>query len=679
MDSMELERQRGITIQSATTQVNWKKHTINIIDTPGHVDFTVEVERALRVLDSAILVLCAVGGVQCQTMTVNRQIKRHQVPFLAFINKMDRVGANHLSVAEQIKDKLNQPSALVQIPIGTEKDFKGVIDLVHEKAYYFDGECGERVKVTEPPAELKEEMSLYKSALLETIANYDGPFMDRYLGESDVPIGPEEIMPCTECVQAAIRRLVVAREFVPIFLGSALKNKAVQPLLDGVLNYLPNPMEVHNYACIYHPGREEPERLELKTQRENVPPVALAFKLETKSQGQLTYLRVYQGTVKVGHAMVNTRTKQQVAIKRLVRMHSDKMRDITEAYAGDICAMVGLDCASGDTFVGSRELLNLANILHVWWCQENIMVPEPVIYKSIKLLDSNRMNQFSKAMARFTKEDPSFHMEWNDECKETIVSGMGELHLEIYGQRLEKEYNVPVELGKPKVSYRETLKEPIEFDYLHKKQSGGAGQYGRVCGILEPLAQEHNTKVLFSDETSGTNVPKKFVPAIEKGFKESCEKGFYSGNKISGVKFRLQDGDNHCVDSNDISFMLAAKGAIRQTYEYGKWRVLEPIMIVMVTVPPEHHGSAMQLLSSRKGRIHGTEAAGDDVNITALVPLSEMFNFSPDLRSQTQGKGEYSMEYSHYQPCTQDLENRLVAEHKDSLEQGIKNKKKKKK
>lgn len=512
MDSMELERQRGITIQSAATYTIWKDHNINIIDTPGHVDFTVEVERALRVLDGAILVLCAVGGVQSQTLTVNRQMKRYNVPCLAFINKLDRSGSNPYRVLSQMRSKLNHNAAFIQLPIGLESNCKGIIDLVTEKAMYFEGPLGTIVREDDIPKEMRTESSERRQELIESLSNVDDKLGELFLEEKGVTVSD---------IKGAIRRTCLKRTFTPVLVGTALKNKGVQTLLNGVLDYLPNPGEVENLAMIEREGGEEVEKIFLNSARDGKNPfVGLAFKLEAGRFGQLTYLRCYQGVLKKGDNIYNVRTTKKVRLSRLVRLHSNIMEDVNEVYAGDIFALFGVDCASGDTFVTNPKL-NLS--------MESIFVPDPVVSMAIKPTHPKDRDNFSKAIARFTKEDPTFQFYYDNDVKETLVSGMGELHLEIYAQRMEREYGCPVTLGKPKVAFRETLVGPCNFDYLHKKQSGGSGQYGRVIGIMEPLPAHQNTVLEFSDETMGTNVPKQFIPGVEKGFRQMAEKGLLSG------------------------------------------------------------------------------------------------------------------------------------------------------
>ncbi|MDM7924561.1 MAG: elongation factor G [bacterium] len=638
MDSMELERERGITISSASTNVEWKKYSINIIDTPGHVDFTIEVERSLRVLDGAILVLCAIGGVQSQSLTVDRQMKRYKVPRIAFVNKCDRMGADPERVVNQMKDKLGDNAVLMQIPIGLESAFEGVVDLIRMKAYYFDGPNGETVREEEIPAGLLEKAKARRDIMLDKVSLFSDRLMEAYLEDR-----VEEDM-----IHEAVRAGTLALGLTPVYVGSAFKNKGVQLLLDAVLAYLPGPADVKNTALDLDHA-EAPVELKSDIQ---APLVMIAFKLDDTRYGQLTYVRIYQGQIRKGDEITNSRTGKSVRVGRLIRMHADEMEDITEAGAGDIVALFGVDCASGDTFTGGG----------VRYTMTSMFVPNPVISLSLKPKDNKSLENMAKALNRFTKEDPTFQTYVDPENNDTIIRGMGELHLDIYIERMRREYKVELETGAPQVAYRESISRSADFDYTHKKQTGGAGQFGRVCGIMEPF---HEGEFEFVDEIKGGAIPLEFIPSCRKGFEACLAKGSMIGFPIVGVKITLNDGAFHAVDSSDVAFQQAAIGAFRQAYGKCKPVILEPIMKVVVECPSEYQGTALGTINQRRGIIH---SATEDKNFTVIeseVPLAEMFGYSTVLRSATQGKAEFTMEFSQYRKVPESISEELIRKYAD--------------
>ena len=636
MDSMELERERGITIQSAATYCTWKDHAINIIDTPGHVDFTIEVERALRVLDGAVLILCSVGGVQSQSITVNRQMTRYKVPRIAFINKCDRTGANPYRVAQQIRDKLGLNAIMLQIPIGLESDLEGIVDLVAMKAVYFDGDQGEKIRLEAIPANLLEEAQTKREELLDAVSMFSDELMERMLEEGEIP---------EEMIQDAIRVGTLSLDLTPVLLGSAYKNKGIQSLLDAVTAYLPNPTDVENTALDL-----DKDEAEVKVSNDPVDElVALAFKLEDGRYGQLTYIRTYQGEIKKGDTIVNSRTGKKAKVGRLVRMHADEMEEIEEAGSGDIVALFGIDCASGDTFCSPN--LN--------WSMSSMHIPAPVISLAIRPVDNKAQINMSKALNRFTKEDPTFKTFVDHETSETIISGMGELHLEVYIERMKREYKAEVEVGAPQVAYRETITQRADFDYTHKKQTGGSGQYGRVAGFIEPMPEGEYE---FVDQIVGGAIPREFISSCDKGFQKSLEKGSLTGAPITGVRLTINDGSFHAVDSSDVAFQLASIGAFRQGYAKASPVIMEPIMKVAVEGPSEFQGSVMGSINQRRGVIIGTFEEGNYTVVEAEVPLSEMFGYSTALRSLTQGKAEFTMEFSTYKQVPKGLAEELIKE-----------------
>lgn len=634
MDSMELEKERGITIASAATFCEWKHHEINIIDTPGHVDFTIEVERSLRVLDGGILVLCSVGGVQSQSLTVDQQMKRYKVPCVAFINKCDRSGANPFRVIQQLRDKLGHNAVALQIPIGLEAEFSGVVDLISMKAIYFDGDNGEKLRIEDIPVELMDQADEKREELIDAASMFSDDLTEAILEEREIS---------EALLVSAIRAGTLTRELTPVFMGSAYKNRGVQPLLDAVTRYLPCPSDVENQALDMD-DNEKPVMLSSDTKKTLV---ALAFKLEDGQYGQLTYIRVYQGTLSKGDTIINVRTGKKLKVGRVVRMHANQMEEIESIPAGVIGALFGVDCASGDTFVGPG--LNVT--------MTSMFVPEPVISLSIVPKDNKAQINMSKALNRFTKEDPTFKTYVNDETAETIISGMGELHLEVYIERMRREYNAEVTTGKPRVAYRETITQKAEFNYTHKKQTGGSGQYGRIAGYMEPVADE---EFVFDNKVVGGSIPTQYIPACEKGFRNCLAKGPRMELPVTGIKIVINDGASHSVDSSDMAFQAAARGAFLEGYGKAKPVILEPIMKVVVETPAEFQGPVMGSLNQRRGMIVGSQDEGYMCTIEAHIPLAEMFGYSTVLRSLTQGKAQFTMEFLSYRQVPKPIEEELI-------------------
>ncbi len=633
MDSMDLERERGITIASAATNVEWKGHSINIIDTPGHVDFTIEVERALRVLDGAVLVLCAVGGVQSQSITVDRQLKRYSVPRLAFVNKCDRVGADPYKVRDQLEEKLGLNAVMLQLPIGLEDKLCGVVDLLRMKAVYFEGPHGNDLREDEIPADMAKLAAEKREELIDKASLYSDELAASYL-EGTVT---------EEQIKAAVRKGTLSLKLAPVFVGSAYKNVGVQPLIDAVIDYLPAPDEIPAEALDLDKN-EEKVKLKAENDRE---PVALAFKLEDGQFGQLTYIRIYQGAIGKGTELYNTRSRRKVRVGRLVRLHADSMEDIERAEAGDIIALFGIDCHSGDTFTGGG--LNYA--------LSSMFVPEPVISLAVKPKDKKSEENMSKALNRFSKEDPTFRTFVDPESNETIIKGMGELHLDVYLERMRREYKVELETGAPQVAYRETITQKAEFDYTHKKQTGGSGQYGRVAGFIEPNTESDYE---FVDQIKGGTIPREFIPSCDKGFRKCLDRGSVIGFPIVGVKVTINDGSAHAVDSSDIAFQQAAVGAFRAAYPKAKPEILEPIMRVAVETPIEYQGNVFSSINQRRGIILSTTEDVRFSKVEADVPLSAMFGYATVLRSLSQGKAEFTMEFLRYGKVPTSIREELI-------------------
>ena len=635
MDSMELERERGITIASAATHCEWDGNHVNIIDTPGHVDFTIEVERSLRVLDGAVLVLCSVAGVQSQSFTVDRQMNRYKVPRIAFVNKCDREGADPHRVGDQLREKLGQNPVLLQLPIGLGNEFEGLIDLISMKAIYFEGEFGEKPVEREIPEAYLADAETHREEMLDAVSMFSVELMEAMLEETVT----EEI------VWTAIREATIALQMTPMLLGSAYKNKGVQPLLDAVVHYLPNPTDITNEAIVLD-GDDEERTVLSNDAEDNV--VLLAFKLEDGRYGQLTHIRIYQGQIDRNTVITNTRSGKTSKVGRLVRMHADEMEEVLEAGPGDIVAIFGLDCHSGDTFTSGD--LNVA--------LTSIHVPAPVISLSVHPVDNKSQTNLTKALRRFTKEDPTFRAGADPESGETVIHGMGELQLEVYIERMRREYRVEVEVSPPRVAYRETITRKVEFDYTHKKQTGGSGQYGRVVGYLEP---NPDAEFEFVDEIKGGVIPTQFIPAVRKGFESMLADGRKIGAPVVNVRAVVNYGAHHAVDSSEVAFKEAARAAWREAYDRGKARVLEPIMRVSVESPSEFSGAVLTTLMQRRATIVGSEEDGIMATTEAEVPLAEMFGYATALRSSTQGKAEFTMEFANYSPAPNSIQEELVA------------------
>jgi len=647
MDSMDLEREKGITIQSAATYTTWGDYNINLIDTPGHVDFTVEVERALRVLDGAVLVLCSVAGVQSQSITVDRQMKRYNVPRLAFINKMDRAGANPFRVVDMLREKLNHNAHMVTYPMGAEDKFEGVVDLITMEAIYFDGESGEIMRKEPCPENYKEGAEKYRNQLIEALADFDDDLAEKYLEGEE--ISPDEL-------RTVIRKATLTLNFTAVFCGTAFKNKGVQHLLNGIVDYLPHPEEIRNVAL---DQKNEEAEVVLKTD-EAKPLVALAFKLEDGRYGQLTFMRIYQGTLDKGSFIFNIHNGKKVKVPRIVRMHSDEMHDVDKAVAGDIVALFGVDCSSGDTFTDGT----------IEYTMDSMFIPEPVISLSIAPKKRDNQVNFSKALNKFTKEDPTFRVSRDDESNETLISGMGELHLEVYVERMKREFGCEVEVGRPQVAYRETIMSPTPYDYTHKKQTGGAGQFAKVQGQMEPLPEDAVQNYEFVNEVVGGSIPREYIPACDKGFKEQLSKGLLIGAPVVRVRMTLTDGSFHPVDSSEMAFRLASMAAVREFYSKASPTILEPIMKVEVSAPEEFQGSVIGQLNQRRGVIIETTTSDNYFTVICNVPFSEMFGYSTDLRSATQGKGEFTMEFEKYDPVPKNVQEELIKEYQKRKAEG---------
>ena len=637
MDWMEQEQERGITITSAATTCFWRDHRLNIIDTPGHVDFTIEVERSLRVLDGVVAVFCAVGGVQPQSETVWRQADRYKVPRLAFINKMDRTGADYRRTMQMMTSRLGARPVLVQLPIGNEDSFKGVVDLLENTALLFDeASKGMTLETIAVPDDLVEEAAVARHELVEIACEFDDQMMESYL---------EGVEPSPAQIKKALRQGVLGCHIVPVLVGSAFKNKGIQPLLDAVMDYLPAPCDLPPVSGLDPKG--EP------TQREaadNAPASALAFKVMTDPYvGQITFLRIYSGALKSGDSLINSTKHKKERIGRLLKMHANQREEVSEVYAGDIVAAVGLkNTGTGDTLCDPSALVEL----------ENMHIPEPVIGVAIKASSQPMVEKLGMALSRIAAEDPSFKVTHNDETGQTLIMGMGELHLEIVTDRLRREFQVAAEVGAPQVAYRETIKGPAKADGRFVRQSGGRGQYGH-CKI-EIAPGEPGSGVVFNDKIVGGSIPREYIPAVEKGVRQACEKGVLVGFPLVDIQIDLVDGSFHDVDSSEQAFIIAGSMALKEATQKAGLMLLEPCMKLESTTPEEYLGDVMGDISSRRGKVQSMESRPGCQVVTAQVPLANMFGYATDLRSSTQGRATFTMEFSHYEPLSPSLAQEVI-------------------
>jgi elongation factor G len=637
MDYMELERERGITITSAATQVEWNDCVINLIDTPGHVDFTVEVERSLRVLDGAIMVLCAVGGVQSQSVTVDRQMKRYRVPRIAFINKMDRTGADPQRVRRDMIEKLALNVVPIQLNMGAGEDFTGVIDLVTMRTVAFEGDSGEKVVRGEVPPEYAEPARKARAEMLDAISMYNDELMALLMEEE--PVGEDMI-------RETIALATINRDIVPMMMGAAFKNKGVQPLMDAVCDYLPSPLDRTAFARDHdNDGAETPLNCDPEA-----PTVAMIFKIVGETFGQLSYTRVYQGRIARGGAYRNARTNKALRVGRIVRMHADDREDVDEARPGDIVAMVGIECAGGDTLCGEGVNYSL----------ESIFVADPVISLSLTPAGSADQDRMAKALNRFMKEDPTFRVSSDPETGETLIAGMGELHLDVYVERMRREYKANITVGAPNVSYREAPTIEARFDYRHKKQTGGSGQYAHVVGRVMPLPDDANVPYEFEDNVKGGRIPREYIPAVGKGFLEALKEGPLAGYEIVKCKMCLDDGTYHTVDSSEMAFRIAAIEAFRQAFRAAKPCLLEPVMTVEVETPRQYQGAIVGDLNSRRGMIHASENRQNYCVIRAEVPLANMFGYATIVRSLSKGMATFTMEMARYNRVPQRIADEII-------------------
>jgi len=646
MDYMDLERERGITITSAATQVEWKDNCINLIDTPGHVDFTVEVERSLRVLDGAIMVLCSVGGVQSQSITVNRQMNRYRVPRIAFVNKMDRVGSDPEKVRRDMAEKLSLNVVPIQLNMGAGESFRGVIDLISMQAVTFAGKDGETVVRGAIPPEFVEKANHARQEMLDALSMFNDEMIVRLL--EDEPIDEQ-------LIRRTIREATINRDIVPLMMGSALKNKGVQPLLEAICDFLPSPLDRSWFARDHdNEGAETP----LISDPE-APLAAMVFKLTDESFGQLSYVRVYQGRLTRGSLYRNVRTNRMLRIGRIVRMHANDREDIPDAGPGDIIGLLAVDCASGDTICGEGINYSL----------ESIFVAEPVISLSITPASSLDQDRMSKALSRFMKEDPTFRVYTDPETRQTIIAGMGELHLDVYVERIRREYKAEVSVGVPNVSYREAPTTEVQFNYRHKKQTGGSGQFAHVVGRLIPLPLAAQVPYEFEDNITGGRIPSEYIPAVNKGFQAAMKEGPLAGCEITSCKMCLDDGSYHSVDSSEMAFRIAAKDAFIDAFKKSRPCLLEPLMTVEVETPLEFQGTIVGDLSSRRGIILETETRENYTVVRAEVPLSGMFGYATVVRGLSKGMATFSMEMSRYAQVPNRIAQEIITQRREQKQQ----------
>jgi elongation factor G len=644
MDWMEQEQERGITITSAATKCEWKGHTVQIIDTPGHVDFTVEVERSLRVLDGAIAVYDGVAGVEPQTEQVWRQAEKYGVPRMCFVNKLDRTGADFFRCVEMMRDRLNATPLVLQLPIGSEADFIGVVDLLEMRALTWRGETakGEDYAVEEIPADLAEQAAAYREQLVETLAESDDEVMERYLEGEELSV---------DTLRAAIRRATIAGSLNPVLCGSAFKNKGVQPMLDAVIDYLPSPLDVPPIEGTATDGETPLQRKASVSE----PFAALAFKVQTdRHLGKLTYVRVYSGTLEAGSAVVNSTKDRKERIGKIYQMHANKREERAKAQAGDIIAVQGLkQTSTGDTLCDPANPVIL----------ESMTFPEPVISVAIEPKTKSDQDKLATAIQRLAEEDPTFRVRNDEETGQTVISGMGELHLDILVDRMRREFNVEANVGKPQVSYRETIRRKVDrIDYTHKKQTGGSGQYAKVVVSLEPLPLAPDAPTYeFANEVTGGRVPKEYIPSVDAGAQDAMQYGVLAGYPLVGLKLKLLDGQHHDVDSSEMAFKIAGSMVLKEAARQASPALLEPMMAVEVTTPEENMGDVIGDLNSRRGTVQAMEERGGARVIRALVPLSEMFGYVGDLRSKTQGRASYSMQFDSYAEVPQGVAREIIA------------------